>query len=136
MMNYSIFWARLIGLYAVLLAIGVLLDVQSYQALIKDMDQNHSLTITMGIFTLLLGVAMLVTHQVFKGWPILVTLLGYWITIKGMLLLAFPSIVHHVILFWENKNWYLAPLPSLLIGLILLYFGFCASRKTMTQTPT
>jgi hypothetical protein len=99
-----------------IVSIGVFVDIKEYQNLMMEMANNHSLTMTMGIFTVFLGLAIVVNHQVWKGWPIIVTLLGYWITIKGLVLLYFPQWVHHIT-------------PALIIGFILGYYGFFHHRK-------
>ena len=128
-MNYSKFWARLLGLYTVILALGAYINLESYMGWMAEIAKNPYYFMVMGMFTLVLGLAIVVTHQVWRGWPILVTILGYWISIKGILLLFFPTLVQQMIPFWQGQNMYFAPLPALIIGLILLYCGFVLERK-------
>lgn len=123
-MNYSYFWARLLGLYVVILAGGMFFHLKNFQTLLTTMAQSPALLMIMGIFTLLLGLAIVVTHQVWRGWPILVTILGYWISLKGIFLLFFPAVINQTMMLWQDHNLYLAPLPSFIIGLILLFCGF------------
>jgi hypothetical protein len=92
-----------------------------------DLSNNPLMLMCMGVFTLLIGLAIVVSHSIYKGWPILVTLMGYLVTLKGIMLLFFPESAIHIVMFWKEQNMILAPMPSLLFGVVLLYFGF--SRK-------
>ncbi len=128
-MNMSTVWARILGLYVVIICIGMFEHLNTYKELIKEMSHSPSLNITFGLFTLLLGLAVVVTHNVYRGWPLIVTVLGYWICMKGIILLYFPAWVNQFIAFWQDKNFNLALIPGLSMGIILLYCGFCIKPK-------
>lgn len=127
-MNRSVFWARLLGLYTVVLATWSFVNIKQLHSLLEDLTHNTPISMTLGLLTLFLGLAIVVNHQIWKGWPIIVTLLGYWITLKGAVLLFFPEWINKMLVFWEGKNILLAPVPALLIGLILLFCGFFLHR--------
>lgn len=120
----SVFWARLLGTFTVIVAGGAFFKIDSFNAWLSELSNNHGLLMVMGVFTLLLGITIVISHNVWRGWPIIVTILGYWIIIKGIALLYFPQLVQNAMVFWQGKNVFWAPLPALGIGLILLYFGF------------
>ncbi|MFI4936921.1 MAG: hypothetical protein ACHQJ6_00240 [Candidatus Berkiellales bacterium] len=127
-MDISIFWARLLGLYAVIIPIGMYFQIKTYQTIMLLIGKNPVELMIMGIFTLFLGLAILVSHQKWRGWPIIVTLLGYWITLKGIILSFSPVLVDLAMKF-GTKNICYSLLPAFIIGLILLYFGFAHSKN-------
>jgi ABC-type amino acid transport system permease subunit len=77
-----------------------------------------------GTFTLLIGLTVVVSHPIFRGWPILVTLMGFLTILKGLLFLFFPHALSNILVVWQDKNMMMAPLPALILGLALIYFGF------------
>ncbi|MGD9592765.1 MAG: hypothetical protein AB7V32_09620, partial [Candidatus Berkiella sp.] len=82
-MKLSRFYARVIGLYLVIMTVGMFLKPQPLEQFISQ--KNSSEMIVLGIATLIFGLLMVCSHQKFKGWPFLITILGYWATIKGIL---------------------------------------------------
>ena len=128
-MNNSTFWARTLGLYAVILSIWSFLNIKHIGSLMDALASNTSLSMLLGLFTVFLGLVMIISHSVWKGWPILVTILGYWITLKGMVILFFPEWINKIIAVWHGKNMIYAPIPALVIGLLLLYFGFFCRKS-------
>ena len=123
-MNLSIFWARLLGFYSLIVCIWALCSYKKLPDIIINLINNPSISMTLGIFTILIGLAIVISHPIWRGWPLIVTILGYLIILKGLVLLFYPQWSHQIMAFWENKNMALSALPSLIIGLILLYFGF------------
>ena len=71
-MNNSIFWARLLGLYAIIVSLGTCFRLSEMHALMTSLASNHVSSMLLGFFTLFLGLAIVVDHQVYKGWPIIV----------------------------------------------------------------
>ncbi|MGE3318771.1 MAG: hypothetical protein AB7I18_05690 [Candidatus Berkiella sp.] len=128
-MNYSIFWARLLGLYIVILYAGMFFHFKHFQTLAGQMTQNPVLLMVMGMFTLFLGLTIVLSHRTWRGWPILITLIGYLVVAKGIMLLFFPEWVHKVVTAWQGYNIYIAVVPGLVLGLILLICGFVVKRR-------
>lgn len=128
-MTHSIFWARLLGLYCVIISAWSFINLKHLPNLMAVLENNPPVLMTLGIFSLLLGLAIVVSHPLYRGWPIIVTLVGYWIIIKSMLLLFAPQLVNQVVAFWQHKNMIYAPVPALIIGLILLFFGFLHKNR-------
>ncbi len=128
-MNYSLFWARLLGFYIVILCAWAFLNVKNLQPMILELTTNHGVSMLVGIFTIFLGLAIAVSHSIWRGWPIVVTLIGYWIIIKGSVFLFFPHLINNIMAYWQGKNMMFAPIPALLIGLYLLYCGYFGEQK-------
>lgn len=128
-MIHSIFWARFIGLYAVILAAWCFYDANQLYPLLTELSKDPLMIMNYGIFTILIGLAILVSHFVWQGWPILVTVMGGLVTLKGIALLFFPQFLSKLVPLYHDKNILFAPLPSLVLGLVLLYFGFIHHRS-------
>jgi hypothetical protein len=129
MESYSVFWARLLGFYLFILAMWCFFNINDLYPMLMAWVHDPANLMTLGVFILPLGLAIILSHSIWKGWPTLVTVLGYWITFKGIVLLFFPVWIHKMILLLPYKNILLAPIPALIIGLILLFYGFVRLEK-------
>lgn len=127
-MYLSKFYARTTGFYLVIMSIGMFFKPQQLHTLLAP--NNNAVMIGLGIVGLILGLAVVVSHQRYKGWPLLITLLGYWATIKGILIIFYPEIIlkmTNAILQGNNLNIGLG--LDLALGLLLLYFGFKIAKS-------
>jgi hypothetical protein len=93
-MDTSLFLARMIG--PVLLAIGIALLIN--QASVRDMAAeflaSKALIFMSGVLSLLAGLAIVLTHNVWESsWPVVVTLLGWVLAIGGAFRIIFPDSV-------------------------------------------
>lgn len=127
-MIYSIFWARLLGLYTFIMSIGLFFHLKKYQALMTEMSQNMMIMMIFGMVTLFLGLTIVLSHRTIRGWPIIITVIGYLIVIKGILLMFFPQWVQKVISIWQAYDNPIAIIPPLVISIILLICGFVVKR--------
>lgn len=120
----SVFWARLFGYYTLILSIGNLWDPEHSRTLATGLMADPDTLMLAGLFTLMLGLAVVVKHTVFRGWPIIITIVGYWIVAKGLMLMFRPQWIEQLTAFWQDGNVYLTIVPALVFGLILLYCGY------------
>jgi hypothetical protein len=86
--------ARIMGPLLIIPALGVLLNLESYQRLIEEFSKSPGLCYLGGFVALLLGLVMLQFHSNWEArWPVMITILG-WITfVKGVALILFPGFV-------------------------------------------
>ena len=124
MKDNTIFWARLLGLYAVIVSLWCFWTERTLGNLLRDLAGDPVMLMNFGVYTLLLGLSIVVSHSSLKGWPMFVTILGYYVTLKGIVLLFFPAWVGSMATFWEGQHMMLAGLPAFTIGCILLWIGF------------
>jgi hypothetical protein len=123
----TVFLARLIGLFTVLL-VGVLLIRGS--TIIEAAAADSPLMFTYAIISLSIGLAMILGHNVWSGGalPVIVTVVGWLIFAKGLLLLCLtPDRLNHIFQrmhYSDHMFLYLA--PSFVIGLYLTWAGFTA----------
>jgi hypothetical protein len=125
MSRLTVFLARLIGLFIVLLIAALLLRGS---AMVETVIADKPLMLTYAMISLAIGLAMILGHNVWSGGllPVVVTLVGWLILAKGLLLLfVTPEALTE---FFERMQYgehmYLYVAPSLVIGLYLTWAGF------------
>lgn len=122
------FFAALIGSYLVISSLAALLNIQRAKKIASEFLGDHPLLTFSGGISTILGLILVLGHNVWiAGWPVLITLIGWWLLIQGICRLFCPD--HFVRAF---KNVILARFVVwcwiwLLIGLYLFWMGF-ASR--------
>jgi len=127
MSKLTVYLARLIGLFTVLIIADLMLHGS---AVVDRAVADKPLMFTYAIISLGLGLAMVLGHNVWSGGalPVVVTLVGWLILAKGLLLLFMApealSGMYARMQYAEHIYLYLA--PSLLIGLYLTWAGFAA----------
>jgi hypothetical protein len=127
MSQLTVFLARFIGLSTVLIVIGFLVRGSS---MIEATVADAPVMLAYAIISLTSGVAMIVGHNVWSGGtlPVVVTLVGWLIFAKGLLLLLLtPAALNG---FFEQMQYgqhlYLYLAPALVLGLYLTWAGFTA----------
>lgn len=122
-MCISAFWAQVLGLYAVLTSLAFLFHQNRYRKIVSDFLDNPALVVLSGCFSLLVGLWIVVSHNMWWGnWRILITLIGWFAVLKGVVRLFFPEgfakIAKH---FVEGVSYVVTFWIWLLIGLYLLW---------------
>ncbi len=89
----SIILARFLGGY--FLIFGLLFVITKQLGRTIEMTKNKSFVISTGYISLLLGLGTVVLHNVWVAdWRIVITLLGWFTLIKGILKVGFPEHIH------------------------------------------
>ena len=130
MSRLTVFLARLLGLFTVLVVLTLLFRGS---AMVEMAIPNQPIMLTYAIISLAIGLAMVLGHNVWSNGllPAVVTLVGWLILAKGLLLLFLtPEILMR---FFEQMHYaehiYLYVSPSLVIGLYLIWAGFSAQES-------
>jgi len=135
MSTLTIYLARLIGLSAVVLVAAILVRGN---ALIMVTVADGPVMLVYAVFSLAAGLAMILGHNIWSGGalPVIVTLVGWLIFAKGlMLLLVTPETLVGLlerVQYSEHYALYIA--PALIIGLYLTWAGFAASSASVART--
>jgi hypothetical protein len=130
MSRLTVFLARLIGLFIILLVVAMLVRGS---AVVQSTVADAPVMLAYAMISLAIGLAMILGHDVWSGGvlPVAVTLVGWLIFAKGLLLLLLPpealSYMFGQLRYGEHLYLYLA--PSLLIGLYLAGAGFAAPLR-------
>ena len=119
----NIFFVKFMG-YLMFLTSGALFFSKEYRTtMLENMKNNDSFVIAMGYITLVIGLPFVILHNVWELNVLgLVTLMGWVTLVKGIVLLAKPSIVKKK--DYSEKNLKIRFLIGALIGLGLMYCGY------------
>ncbi len=122
------FLSRLIGLFAILVALSLVTHKQATVETLTALVHSPPLLLIFGMVWLIAGLAIVLGHNVWSGGalPVAVTLVGWLILIRGVLLL-FLSPATAVGLFAGlhfEQLFYLYVAISLVLGVYLTYGGF------------
>lgn len=127
MSKLTIYLARLIGLLALILD-GAFLVRGNW--MIRAAVADDPVMLIYAIQSLAIGLAIILGHNVWSGGalPVTVTLVGWLIVAKGLLLLFVPHefLLEMIERMQFGEHYTLSVIPSLMIGLYLTYAGFTA----------
>jgi hypothetical protein len=124
-MELSMFLAKLLGIYFLIMAVDMLLRRQELEGAVRDFASSKGLLMFSGSTSLLFGLAIVIAHPIYdQNWQGLITLLGYLLVIRGVIRFAFPSYVHKkTMTFFHGKYWFIF-LVVLVLGAYLTWCGF------------
>lgn len=119
----SIFFVKFMGYFMFLTGSALFLSKEARSTMLENMKRNDSFLMAMGYITLLIGLPIVIIHNIWELSVLgLVTLIGWGSLIKGFVLLAKPSIVKKKEL--SEKNLKIRGFIQFLIGLALMYCGY------------
>ena len=126
-MDTSIFLAKALGIYLVVISLGMMLNANKIRPLFQLMIKDTPLTYFGGIMALIIGILMILSHNVWEmDWPVIITIVGWISFLKGISIIFLPDFVISSSSKWlENRTaYYTTLLFTLIFGAILIYFGF------------
>ena len=126
MFETSIFLAKVFGLYFVVISLFMLVRKQIFVSRITDLLESSASRMVMAFMTLIIGILLIVSHNVWVwGWPVVITLFAWLAFIKGILRLYFPDVDKKCLVWFMKENvFYSTGIVSLLLGLFFLWVGF------------
>lgn len=126
-MDVSRFLSKVIGIYLIIVSLSIIVNFPQFAIYLNDLLNNVSIMFITGFFTLILGILMVVSHNVWQwNWRLLITILSWVTLIKGSTLIFYPHFIDKAtILFIQNSTMaYIAAIIDLFLGILLMYFGF------------
>jgi Flp pilus assembly protein protease CpaA len=81
-MDTSLFIARLIGPLLLMVAIAVLVNQANVRQMATDFLESRALIYLTGVLTLFAGLVIINTHNIWQGWPVIITIFG-WLCVVG-----------------------------------------------------
>ncbi len=130
MSRLTVFLARFIGLFTVLLVLGFAVRGS---ATIEAAVADAPVMLVYTIVSLAAGLAVILGHNVWSGGalPVVVTLVGWLMLAKGLtLLLITPDTMKQLLGGMHyGEHYYLYLTPALVIGLYLTWAGFTAQPR-------
>lgn len=127
-MPHTTFLARLLGLFTLIVAASIGFHRTQTLLTVGTMVQSAPMMMVLGFIGLAAGLAMVLAHNVWKGGllPIVVTLAGWVILLRGVVMLALPhrQIVELLEAVHYQQLFYLYVTAAIVIGAYLTIAGF------------
>lgn len=126
-MDTSKFLARVIGIYMVIVSSGFLINLKELTDHVQNMINNPELMFITGFFTLIIGILLVVSHNIWQlNWRLIITIIAWLVLLKGASLVFYPRFLDALSeQFIRNPTVaYVSIVIDLIIGLVLIYFGF------------
>ena len=133
MSRLTIYLARFIGLFLLIVSASMVLDPDSIIEMATALIDDRALLLIVGLIALGIGLAIVVGHNVWSGglMPILVTLFGWSQLLRGLALLLLPAetqVAFFQVMRLEDFFYIYAGIP-LVIGAYLTYAGFTSQYR-------
>lgn len=129
-MGMSIFYAKFLGIYMLLVGLIWLLRRKPFELAVRDLLSSDGLMVLTGAINLLFGLAIVISHPVWEfNWRGLITLLGLIAIFQGVIRLAFLDEVKKFALKNLEKMAWPSILILVLLGGFLTYHGFTVQDK-------
>ena len=126
-MESSIFLAKLLGPYCIIVAVGVLFNLKSYQKVMEDFFKNSALLYLGGVMALLFGLLIVLFHNLWAAnWTVVITIFGWAGIIKGIWLIILPDSASKMTVLYR-KNTALLKIHLFIIialGVFLTVMGY------------
>lgn len=125
MEDISLFLAKLFGVYLLVMALAVLVNKDRYKDLIKKKAISTLEWHLMGMMGVLGGLLIVLNHNIWSGWPIVITLMGWIALVKGATALIMPNLFMKFTkdMGFENAL-SLFGFAGLMLGTFFIYIGF------------
>ncbi len=120
-------FARVLGPFLVIVDVTAMVRASDMQRLLSQFEANSLWTFVTGAFILLFGLIIVAGHQYWQGAAaIIVSLLGWLIVLRGLLLVAFPKVFVSVAnsMIGAQAWWVTLCVIFALVGLYLTYVGW------------
>ncbi|HYM74296.1 MAG TPA: hypothetical protein VET89_15035 [Stellaceae bacterium] len=128
MAGSTVYLSRLLGVVLLIAAVLMLVDKDVAIATAVALGQDRGATLVLGIVRVLFGASIVLIHNVWtKGvWPLVVTLCGWLLMIRGIVILFLPRDVFGALVVSANVTefYYLYAAIPLLLGAYLCLRGF------------
>jgi hypothetical protein len=128
-MMASIFLARLLGPLFLIVGASILFNPKVFHDIAAEVVRSATLVYLFGFIDFAAGLAIVLSHNVWlMGWPVLITLIGWLLLIRGTVRVLIPeTVMGYAAKVLGNKR--LIPVAGVvtgIIGLVLCYFGYLA----------
>lgn len=126
-METSLFLAQLIGPVLIVIGLGLLLKKTEFREMATDFLSSRALIFVSGLLTLVAGLAIVLTHNVWEfNWPVIITILGWLSVFGGVFRILFPDSVQSVGTSMLDKpaTMTVSGAIQIVLGLWLSYVGY------------
>ena len=128
-MDTSDLLARIIGPYMLIAGIGLFINRSYYLRLLEQLRDQSLLLLSMGAFTMILGLLMIQFHNIWTlDWRVLITIIGWIAVIKGAVAMIAPDAMMKLADSFAGNDKLLTVQAALaiLFGAFMSYMGYLA----------
>jgi hypothetical protein len=123
----TIFLATVLGWFLVIVSFFLLFKHQHMKLIMADVIGHTGLFFVFALITLIIGLLMVTSHNIWvMGWPVVVTLFSWIILLSGLLRLMWPEVAMQM-----GQSFFRHPIRMqatggvlLIIGLFLLFHAY------------
>lgn len=126
-MENTLILAQIFGPYLIIVAIGIMFNLKTYQRVMEDFFKNSALIYLGGVMALIFGLVIVLLHNVWMAhWAVIITIFGWLGLIKGAWLIIFPNTVAKFTEAYKKKTALLVVhlLIILILGVVLTIRGY------------
>lgn len=128
-MSSTAFLARLLGLFILAIAAAILINRRGIIAALESLSQHGDTLLLAEVIGLGAGLAIVLSHEVWTSFlGVIVTLLGWFIFLRALILLLLPpekvAEIFALVAWPQRAETY--AMISLVIGILLTIAGFAA----------
>ena len=124
----TVYLGRLLGLFTLITSFWLLVERQSTLSTIPALLGNRPAMVIFAIIALAGGLAIVLAHNIWSGGalPILVTLIGWVMLIRGVLFLFLPpeATLHILAAMQFERLFYIYLAIPFVLGIFLTYLSF------------
>ena len=128
-METSFFLAKLIGPVLIVIGLGLLVKQSDFREMATDFLSSRAMIFLAGLLTLVTGLAIVLTHNVWVfNWPVIITILGWLSIVGGVFRILFPDSVQSMGTNMLDKPAMMtvSGIIQIVLGLWLCYVGYIA----------
>ncbi len=92
-MQTSLFIAKLVGPMLAIAGLIGLFNPDHVKAVGADFLKSPALIFIAGAMAFVAGLTVIVTHSVWSGWPLIITMMGWLMLTAGIIRMGFPGLV-------------------------------------------
>jgi hypothetical protein len=132
-MELSLFLAKLLGLYMLIVAVELLARRHEFEGAVRDFASSKGLIVFSGSVSLILGLAVAIGHPIYElNFRGLITLVGYVLILRGVWRMTFPSRIQKKLAACFHQGYKEFLIILIIVGIYLTYSGF---NQAMSMTP-
>jgi uncharacterized membrane protein len=125
-METSIFLAKYLGIFLVIVGIALLKHRDHLRQAVGWVAKNPTIVVISGVVNLAVAIPLLLVHNVWRSdWTVLITIIAWLVLLKAFVRLFYPELLVKWAQSAINANWF-KPLVFvfILLGAYLAYQGF------------
>jgi hypothetical protein len=126
-MDLSLYLAKVLGIYLVVKGVAGLSNLKYYARLVAEIARNEALILFIACFDLLVGLAIVIAHNVWVAdWQVGITIVGWIAVLKGLFVLNPRAAGHWMKKFSDENTLMTCGIVAVSLGVFLVYVGFVA----------